>query len=326
MRIIFVIIFIFFDLNISKAQELFIHNESASSIPKRVLGVRLFGNSFNEINVLRNMFAVRWMYGVTPKLSLYISSSFSNHHGLSLPDDLITHKHIGSQTIYYPQQSQKGVTYPLRFNGFHLYTKYRFLTFDDANEHFRVAVFGQWSNVSNAHDEAEPNLLDDTRGFGGGLIATYLKKRFAVSFTTGFTLPNEYSEDKPLFSGSAATTNTTIEYGRSLEYNLSFGYLLYPKKYSNYEQANWNIYLEFNGKSYESAVVSQDGSNLEVQTNGLKKGHYIEIHPGIQKVISSNLRIDLSVGTNILNTSYARLYPIVMVSIQRYFYSLKKLN
>ena len=105
MRIIFGIIFIFFDLNISKAQELFIHNESASSIPKRVLGVRLFGNSFNEINVLRNMFAVRWMYGVTPKLSLYISSSFSNHHGVSLPDDLITHKHIGSQTIYYPQQS-----------------------------------------------------------------------------------------------------------------------------------------------------------------------------------------------------------------------------
>ena len=326
MKITFRIIFFFFSLHLASAQELFIHNESASSTPKRVLGVRLFGNSFNEINIRRNMFALRWMYGVTPRLSLYLTTSFSNHHGVNLPSDLITHKHAGSQTIYYPQQSQKGVMYPLRFNGFHFYAKYRFLTFDDANEHFRMATFGQWSNVSNAHDEAEPNLLDDTKGFGGGLIATYLKKRFAVSLTTGFTIPGKYSEDIPLFTGSVAMTNTTIEYGRSLEYNLSFGYLLYPKKYSSYDQANWNIYLEFNGKSYETAVVSQDGSNLEVQTDALTSGYYIEIHPGIQKVISSNLRIDLSAGTNILNTSYARFYPIVMVSIQRYFYSLKRLK
>ena len=144
--------------------------------------------------------------------------------------------------------------------------------------------------------------------------------------TTGFTIPGDYSEGISLFSGSTATTKTTIEYGRSFEYNLSFGYLVYPKKYSSYEQANWNIYLEFNGKSYETAVVSQNGSNLEVQTEGLKNGYYVEIHPGIQKVISSNLRIDLSAGTNILNTSYTKFYPIFMVSIQRYFYSLKKLK
>ena len=106
-----------------------------------------------------------------------------------------------------------------------------------------MAVFGQWSNVSNAHNDAKLNLLDDTRGFGGGLIATYLKKRFAVSMTTGFTLPDEYSEDIPLFSGSASKINTTIEYGRFIEYNLSFGYLLYPKKYSNYEQANLEYIL-----------------------------------------------------------------------------------
>jgi len=320
------IILFFFGVHLTMAQELFIHNESASNTPKGVLGIRLFGNSFNEIDVRRNMFALRWMYGVTPKLSFYLTTSFSNHHGANLPNDLITHRHSGSQTIYYSQQTQKGVTYPLIFNGFHLYTKYRFLTFDDANEHLRIAAFGQWSNVSNAHDEAEPNLLDDTKGYGGGLIVTYLIKRFAVSLTTGFTLPGAYSERLPLFSGSAATTNTTIEYGRSFEYNLSFGYLLYPKKYTSYEQTNWNVYLELNGKSYETAVVSQEGSILEVQTEGLTNGYYVEIHPGIQKVISSNLRIDLSAGTNILNTSYIRLYPIFTVGIQRYFYSLNKVK
>ena len=158
------------------------------------------------------------------------------------------------------------------------------------------------------------------------VLSRPISKKICCFKTTGFTLPGKYSEDKPLFSGSASKIKTTIEYGRSIEYNLSFGYLFYPKKYRNYEPANWNIYLELNGKSYENALVSQGGSNLEVQTDGLTKGHHIEIHSGIQKVISSNLRIDLSTGTNIFNTSYARLYPIFMVSIQSYFYSLKKLK
>ncbi len=114
------IILFFFGVHLTIAQELFIHNESASNTPKGVLGIRLFGNSFNEIDVLRNMFALRWMYGVTPKLSFYLTTSFSNHHGANLPNDLITHKHSGGQTIYYPQQTQKGVTYPLSLNGFHL--------------------------------------------------------------------------------------------------------------------------------------------------------------------------------------------------------------
>ena len=75
------IILFLFGVHLTIAQELFIHNESASSTPKGVLGVRLFGNSFNEIDVRRNMFALRWMYGVTPKLSLYIKSYKQNHIG-----------------------------------------------------------------------------------------------------------------------------------------------------------------------------------------------------------------------------------------------------
>ena len=79
------IILFFFGVHLTMAQELFIHNESASNTPKGVLGIRLFGNSFNEIDVRRNMFALRWMYGVTPKLSFYLTTSFSNHHGANLP-------------------------------------------------------------------------------------------------------------------------------------------------------------------------------------------------------------------------------------------------
>ena len=324
MRICLYSIILFFIPLFSRGQELFPHNEPASNVPKGVLGTRIFGESFREISTQRNMLAMRLMYGVTPKLSVYITATGSNHHGKNLPKDLITHTHIGSQTIYYTQPIQKGVSYSYRFNGLHIYGKYRFLTMDGQNKHFRMALYGEWSNVKNAHDEAEPNLLDDTKGYGGGLITTYLKKRFAVSLTSGVIIPGNYEETVPLTNGSSLMTHTEVQYGRAIIYNLSFGYLLYPKEYKDYNQTNWNVYLEFNGKSYEGARVFQDGQELETQSNSLKAGHYVEVHPGVQKIINSNLRIDFSVGFNLINKSYARFYPLYMIGVQRYFFFKKK--
>lgn len=321
MRICLYSIILFFIPLFSKGQELFLHNEPASSVPKGVFGARIFGESFKEISSQRNMLAIRLMYGITPKLSAYLTATGSNHHGKNLPKDLITHTHIGNQTIYYTQPIQKGISYPYRFNGIHIYAKYRFLTMDGQNKHFRMALYGEWSHIKNAHDEAEPNLLDDTKGYGGGLITTYLKKRFAVSLTSGVVIPGNYEETVPLTNGSSLMTHTEVQYGRALIYNLSFGYLLYPKEYKDYSQSNWNIYLEFNGKSYEGAKVFQDGLELETQSSSLKASHYVEVHPGIQRIVNSNLRIDLSVGFNLINKSYARFYPIYMVGVQRYFYS-----
>src|SRR5688500_10037392 len=51
-------------------QELFILNEPASSVPKGVVGVRVFTQNYKEHNTNRGLHAFRVMYGATARLSL----------------------------------------------------------------------------------------------------------------------------------------------------------------------------------------------------------------------------------------------------------------
>ena len=262
------------------AQELFPLNEPASNMPKGVLGVRVFTNSYMEYDVLRNMSGVRLMYGVSPRLTLIANLTTSNHHGVDLPPNLVSHTHVGNQTLYYIPTFQRGISYPYIFNGVDLYAKFRFLSIDGIKTHFRAAAYAEWSNVSVAHDEAEPNLMDDTGGYGSGLILTYLKNHFAVSAVSGIVIPNSYSGTSLLSSGQDVPI--TIEYGRAITYNLSFGYLLFPQHYSSYKQVNVNVYAEFIGKSYEGAKVYQFGIEVPVETVLLKAGNYVDVNPALQ--------------------------------------------
>lgn len=307
----------------SNSQELFPLNEPASSVPKGVIGVRAFTQNFKEVEITRSLCALRIMYGLTPRLSVMLTGSISNHHDSKLPPDLINHTHNGNSTTYYTQAIKKGLEYPYLFNGLYAFAKYRFISIDKQNQHFRVAAYGEWSNVNVAHDESEPNLMDDTGGYGYGMIATLLKNRFAVSLTTGFIKPNSYFENQPDFSGGPDLP-TRIYYGDALKYNLSFGYLLSPKKYTDYNQPNWNVYVEFIGKKYDVARVIQNGTELETITPALAGGSYIEIHPGIQRIAKSNFRIEFSPGFSLSGASYVHFTPIWTLAIQRYFYPLKK--
>lgn len=300
-------------------QELYILNEPASNVPKGVMGVRIFSQHFKEINTTRSLAAFRIMYGLTPRLTVMATVSGSNHHNRQLPPDLITHTHSGNQTNYYTQNIKRGVSYPFLINGVSLFAKYRFISIDRKNAHLRLAAYGDWSNLNTAHDEAEPNLLDDTSGFGGGLIVTWLKNRFASSFTTGFIQPKSYSEMQPDFTGGPDLP-TNIQYGNAIRYNLSLGYRLSPKHYSDYNQPNWNIYVEFLGKQYDEAKVVQNGVNVPSQAIALQGGNYLEMHPGLQYIVKSNLRIEASVGFNVINRSYVRFNPLWTFAVQRYFY------
>jgi hypothetical protein len=310
----------------SRAQELFPNNEPASTLPKNVLGLRTFATSYNEYGTLRNLFVLRAMYGITPKLTVMISGSESNHHGDLFPPNLVYHTHNGAQTAYGTGNFQRGVQYPYQFNGLYFFGKYRFLSIDGQNRHFRMALYGEYSTVHVAHDEAEPSLLDDTKGYGGGLIATWLRNHLAVSLTTGAIIPGSYSGYSPDTYGGP-NVPTKIIYGNAVKYNLSFGYLLYPFVYTNYRQTNVNLYLEFMGKSYGGATVYQYGDkNVPVSTPLLQAGNYVEAHPGLQIIFRSNLRVDFSAGFPVINQSYARFYPIYMLGIQRYFYSGKRVK
>jgi hypothetical protein len=306
-----------------EAQELFPLNEPASSIPKGVFGLRAFTQNYPENNLTRSLYAFRVMYGATSKLSVMATGSVSNHHDRKLPPDLINHSHSGSQTTYFTQAITRGVRYPYLFNGIHVFGKYRFLTVDKQNQHFRMSAYGEWSNVGVAHDEAEPNLMDDTGGYGFGLITTWLKNRFAVSLTSGYVRPDSYFEMQPDQSGGPDLP-TRIHYGDAIRYNLSLGYRLYPNHYTDYDQVNWNVYVEFLGKTYDDARVIQNGTEIETKTVALRSNSYVEIHPGIQRIVKSNTRIEFSVGLSLLGNSYAHFTPMWTLAVQRYFYRNSK--
>lgn len=304
----------------SNAQELFPMTEPASNVPKGTLGIRPFAETYNEVNRIRNLFGVKVMYGLTPRLTVIATPNVSNHHSKDLPPEFPVHN-----------TPQIGVTLPYRFNGVNLYAKYRFLSRDGQNSHLRLAAYGEYGFLKVAHDEAEPSLLDDNSGIGGGIIATYLKKHFAVSFTGGIIHAFKYKGVVPDVIPSLPGVPATVTYKDAFNYSLSFGYLLSPHVYRNYKQTNWNIYVEFLGKQYDK--IDMAVGNIYYNTpqysistkdnRALQGSNYIEAYPGVQCIIRSDIRIDFAVGFPLVNRSYVHYYPVYVLGIQRYFYFRK---
>jgi len=300
-------------------QELFPMTEAATNTPsKGVWGIRLFGETFTEINRQRNLVALKIMYGLTSRLSIYATPNVSNHHNTELPPDFPQHN-----------TPQIGVSHPYLFNGVDFYAKYGIYQDDWQNGHFRVAAYAEYSLLNTAHDEAEPTLLDDTKGFGAGVITTYLEHHFAVSFTGGMILPSVYRGTIPDQFAGLPGVPAIINYSNAYNYSLSFGYLLMPDKYKNYDETNWNIYLEFLGKSYGAAQMqvanilspSQFYYVYAPYNTALQAGQYVEVYPGVQCIVRSDLRIDFSVGYPIIGKSYVHFYPVYNIAVQRYLYS-----
>lgn len=303
------------------AQELFPLSEPASTIPKGTLGIRFFSENYKEIYQWRDMSYLRLMYGLTPKLSVYASAIASNHHGDKLPVEFPFHN-----------TPERGKIYPYKFNGFWLYAKYRFLSLDGPKSHFRMAGYLSGSKVNTTHHETEPNLeKGDNSGLGFGLITTVLKDKFALSLTAGGILPFVNKNFSPDPISSLPDVPENVYYGKAFIYKLSFGYRLLPVHYKNYDQGNLNLYAEFIGMAYGAAKVDIFAGlpNEYYLENGqypeaLKGASYIDFSPGLQYIYRSNLRIDASVTFRWLGFSYARLYPVYSIGIQRYFYFGKK--
>jgi hypothetical protein len=172
----------------ASAQELYPLSEAASTLPKGTLGVRVFSEAYKEVSQWRNMSAIRLMYGITPRLSVYMTGIASNHHGKK-----------NATGISFSQYTGARGPLPYKFNGVHVYAKYRFLSRDGENSHFRMAGYAEGAYVHTTHHETEPDLMmGDNKGWGGGLIATYLLKKFAVSATVGGIIPASYTGDSPI--------------------------------------------------------------------------------------------------------------------------------
>ena len=330
----FVLIYLIFISFSLSAQELFPTTEPASNVPKGALGIRLFDEGYPEADIFRNITGLRLLYGLTSKLSVYATGTASDYHEKTLPFDFITHNHSGNNVSGGANTPQAGVPYPYVFNSVDVYAKYRFITDDGQNTHFRMAAYAEGSYVAVPSHEAEPDLLIHTSGFGAGLISTYLYHHFAVSLTTGFILPAEYKGNA--YDKFGGIYPTTIRYGNGVNYDLSFGYLLFPRNYKDYKQTNWNVYCEFIGKTYGAANATQlDGEPSPILPNPLvikianttpifRAGTYVDINPGLQCIISSTYRVDLSLEFRFINESYDHLYPLYQVGVQRYFFPSKK--
>ena len=269
------------------SQELFPLNEPSTQIPKGVLGVKFINEYYKEFDKHRHLQGYRVMYGLFRNATIMTTATFSNHHSRNLPYDITSHSHNYNGTA---------PAYPYLFNGFNFYFKYRFFTRDGKNRHLRMALYSEYSTISTAHDEAEPRLMDDTGGFSSGLIITALKEKFAVSLTTGKILPTPFTDN-------VLGQKVTLDYGDAWQYNLSFGYLIYPKVYSTYEETNYSFYAEFIGKSYEAGNIYIDDVWAPSQSELFIKRNYVECHLGIQQVIKSNTRIDLSLGFDVLSNA-----------------------
>ena len=306
----------------SGAQELYPATQPASTLPRQTLGIRAYDEAYNEQGVVRNILALRAMYGVSAKLTVMVTGVLSNYHGKDLPFDFIQHNHSGGNDLATTNSPKQGVPYPYIYDGTNVYAQYRFYSSDGQNAHFRMAAYGEAAWIGVPSHDAEPDLSVHTSGVGGGLRATYLKKHFAATLTSGFITPFVYKGTS--YDNYGGQYPTTIRYGNAVNYGLSLGYLLFPRHYASYNQLNWNIYLELAGKTYGAArVYEQDGivtDYLPISTPLLKAGSYLDASPGLQCIIKSNTRIDLSVALPVINKSYAHLYPFCLLGIQRYFY------
>ncbi|MBL7882780.1 MAG: hypothetical protein JNL69_01825 [Bacteroidia bacterium] len=290
---------------------MFTHVDPASNIPKGVLGLRIVNEGFNEVNEFKTSQSYRFLFGITSKLMITPSFNFSNHHGSKFPSDFIANDgNIG----YHTHGVKKGNKYPYRFDNFNLNIKYRFLSIDGTQNHFRMAGYIEMAGGKEAHDEAEPNLMGDNGGFAGGITATKLNKRFAISLSVGGILPQAYSYQRK-------DSTLEVQYGKAINYSLSMGYLCFPFKYKSYKQVNINIYSEFIGKAYEGANIYSNSRKILIDNvPALEKGFYVEYRPSIQFIFNSNLRVDFSYATPIINRSYTHSYPLYFFTIQRYFY------
>lgn len=227
-------------------QELYVNTEPASNMAARSLGIRLENQGFSQNNSFKNRTSLELMYGASKNLMLHTTFYASDY--------------------YQPGQ---------RFEGYSVYAKYRFLSVDSVQRHFRAAVFAKAAGINNPLNNQEIALEGDNSGIQGGVVFTQLLHKLALSASgsylrafnnrAGYSLPVNNSRD-------------------ALAYTLSAGYLLFPKTYRDYDQVNVNLYAELLGK-----------------TNPGYGQSYLDVAPAVQFIFNSVFRVDVSYRAPLYN-------------------------
>jgi hypothetical protein len=241
------------------AQELYVNTEPASNMAAKSLGIRVENQGY-----FKHRSTLELMYGVNKNLMMHGSAYLSN--------------------FYQNQQ---------RFEGVSAYAKYRFYSVDTVQRHFRMAAFAKVASIKNPTPNQEITLEGDNTGMQGGLVATRLIHKLALSSSLSYLRAMENR-------GGYQPVNRN-----SIAYTLSAGYLLFPKQYTNYEQTNINLYAELLGK-----------------TNPGKGQHYLDVAPAVQFIFNSVLRVDLSYRTPLSNRMIRNTQNMYLVRVEYNLFNL----
>lgn len=220
------------------AQELYVATEPASNMPKDGLALRL-----SQEGGFQNGYQSRTI----PEIMLGLNKNLMVHGSAYLSD------------YFYSGY---------RFDGWSAYAKYRFLSIDSTNRHFRAAVYAKYASSKNPIIYDEINLEGNNTGWQSGVVFTQLLHKLALSGSVNYNKALDNRNGQVIPAGFA---------NESIGYTFSAGLLAYPKVYRDYKQTNVNLYLEFLGKCNIG-----DGKNL------------MDVAPAVQFIINSKFRIDVS--------------------------------
>ncbi len=245
------------------AQELYVNTEPASNMAAKSLGIRAENQGYFKPEY-KNRSTLELMYGVNKNLmvhsAFYTSDYYQNHQ---------------------------------RLEGASAYAKYRFYSVDSVQRHFRMAAFAKAANVRNPTPNQEIALEGDNTGLQGGLVATQLIHKLALSGSASYLRAFENR-------GGFEPVNCN-----SIAYTLSAGYLMFPKRYTNYKQTNINLYAELLGK-----------------VNPGKGQQYLDIAPAVQFIFNSVFRVDLSYRTPLTNRMVRNTQNMYLLRVEYNLFNL----
>lgn len=260
----------------AQTQELYPYSEPASNMPAHSIAVKnlsMFQKGVHSGDKILQRHMPEVMLGLNKNWMVHAGANFSNMH------------------------AQK-----FGWEGARLYAKYRFLSNDDVHTHFRMALFGLAGYSRNHLDHNEINLMmGEQSGVQGGLIATQLWNKFALSATAGWNeVLNKERWDK---------TNLGRYAGQSINYSLSAGYLLLPFEYKSYNQTNINLYAELLGSR---------------NINFNREKYFVDLAPSVQAIFNSAAKLNVGYRFQLGSDIYRLSTNSWMVSFEYIFLNALK--
>jgi len=268
------------------AQELYPHTEPASNRPKGVMVVK----PMLEVNQEWVRIAVRGYYTIKPPIMLYGGIS-TRYEGL-----------------------QQYVPNRLLAEGAYIGVRWRFLSFDGPNRHFRMALGGEASGALHPAQHPPVHLWGQQTGGGLNLTATYLYKKLALSANVGGVAT----------VGSAQWGELPVRYqaGQAINFALSAGMLVLPFRYKDYRQTNLNLYAELLGSYYTGGAIT--GLGLLPGTRAFTGPWFLEVAPAVQVIVRSRLRLDFAVRVPLVATEHHLTHYTGYLAAEYYLFGKQK--